>query len=133
MLHIRSVEKKFGSLPVLKQVNLEARAGEFLVLLGPSGCGKSTLLNIIAGLEAASAGDIVIGDPDGVVIVPRSEIRAVLAQLAAVRANEASMLKAVRAGLREPGFITAILASDRVRYVDAGPIRTRAMSAIASL
>jgi multiple sugar transport system ATP-binding protein len=60
MLNVASIEKKFGSLQVLKRVNLEAKAGEFLVLLGPSGCGKSTLLNIIAGLEAASAGDILI-------------------------------------------------------------------------
>ena len=65
-----------------------------------------------------AAGDIVVGDPDGVVIVPRSEIGAVLARLEAVRAGEAQMLEAVRGGLREPGFITAILASDRVRYID---------------
>jgi multiple sugar transport system ATP-binding protein len=60
MLRVSSVEKSFGALRVLKQVNLEAEPGEFLVLLGPSGCGKSTLLNIIAGLEAASSGDIWI-------------------------------------------------------------------------
>jgi multiple sugar transport system ATP-binding protein len=61
MLQVAAIEKRFGALHVLKQVTLEARAGDFLVLLGPSGCGKSTLLNIIAGLEAASGGEIVIG------------------------------------------------------------------------
>src|SRR5215470_6583936 len=64
------------------------------------------------------AGDIVIGDPDGVVLVPGGEIAAVLAQLKAVRAKEAAMLKAVQGGLKEPSFVAAILASDRVRYLD---------------
>jgi len=75
-------------------------------------------LPIVCGGVPVAAGDIVIGDPDGVVIVPRAEIGAVLAQLAAVRANEAKMLKAVQGGLKEPGFMTVILASDRVRYID---------------
>jgi 4-hydroxy-4-methyl-2-oxoglutarate aldolase len=73
---------------------------------------------VVCGGVPVAAGDVVIGDPDGVVIVPRGEIRAVLAQLAAVRVNEAKMLKAVQGGLLEPGFMTAILASDRVRYID---------------
>jgi multiple sugar transport system ATP-binding protein len=60
VLKIASVEKRFGAVQVLKKIDLEARPGEFLVLLGPSGCGKSTLLGIISGLESASSGDIVI-------------------------------------------------------------------------
>lgn len=60
MLKIQAIEKKFGELSVLKQIDLDARPGEFLVLLGPSGCGKSTLLNIIAGLEEPTAGEILI-------------------------------------------------------------------------
>jgi multiple sugar transport system ATP-binding protein len=60
VLKIASIEKRFGALQVLNKIDLEARTGEFLVLLGPSGCGKSTLLSIIAGLEEASAGDIMI-------------------------------------------------------------------------
>ncbi len=62
MLRVASVEKTYGTLQVLKKVELEAGQGEFLVLLGPSGCGKSTLLNIIAGLDTASSGDIIIDD-----------------------------------------------------------------------
>ena len=85
----------------------------------PARNGPGTVgLPVVCGGVPVAAGDIVVGDPDGVVIVPRAEIGAVLARLEAVRANEAAMLKAVRGGLREPGFITAILASDRVRYVD---------------
>ena len=50
-LTVRDVQKRFGSVEVLKGINLEMGSGEFTVLVGPSGCGKSTLLNIIAGLE----------------------------------------------------------------------------------
>jgi len=60
-LSIKGVRKSFGSLEVLKNIDLELDDGGFLVLLGPSGCGKSTLLSIIAGLEPSSGGDIVIG------------------------------------------------------------------------
>jgi len=85
----------------------------------PARNGPGTVgLPVVCGGVPIAAGDVVIGDPDGVVIVPRAAIGAVLAQLATVRANEAKMLKAVQGGLREPGFMTAILASNRVRYID---------------
>ncbi len=58
---IRNVAKSFGSLSVMNDVTLSIDKGEFIVLVGPSGCGKSTLLRIIAGLEDASRGDIMIG------------------------------------------------------------------------
>src|SRR5256714_15179354 len=60
-LTVRDVQKRFGSVEVLKGINLEMGSGEFTVLVGPSGCGKSTLLNIIAGLERQSSGSIQIG------------------------------------------------------------------------
>jgi multiple sugar transport system ATP-binding protein len=59
-LVISGLRKRFGSLEVLKGIDLEARAGEFVALVGPSGCGKSTLLAMIAGLESISAGTIHI-------------------------------------------------------------------------
>ena len=61
-LSVRNVRKVFGTVEVLKDIDLEIDSGEFLILVGPSGCGKSTLLNIIAGLDTATAGDILIGD-----------------------------------------------------------------------
>jgi NitT/TauT family transport system ATP-binding protein len=63
-MQIINVSKVFPgrdqAVEALRPVNLEVAAGEFVCLLGPSGCGKSTLLSIIAGLEAASSGEVWI-------------------------------------------------------------------------
>ncbi len=61
-LKLENVSKSFGQVPVLKNINLEAEAGAFVVLLGPSGCGKSTLLRLITGLTEDHEGEIYIGD-----------------------------------------------------------------------
>jgi multiple sugar transport system ATP-binding protein len=61
-ISLRSVAKSYGSLKVLKDIDLEVRHGEFVSLVGPSGCGKSTLLRMIAGLEEIGDGEISIGD-----------------------------------------------------------------------
>src|SRR5580700_9396795 len=54
-----------GTLPVLRDVSLEVRRGEFLALLGPSGCGKSTLLRLLLGLIAVEPrGRVVRHDPE---------------------------------------------------------------------
>ncbi|MEO8566275.1 MAG: sn-glycerol-3-phosphate ABC transporter ATP-binding protein UgpC [Betaproteobacteria bacterium] len=58
---IRSVEKRFGSTPVIRGVDIDIADGEFCVLVGPSGCGKSTLLRMLAGLEEITGGEIWIG------------------------------------------------------------------------
>ena len=60
-LEIRALRKRFGSLEILKGIDISLEQGGFLVLVGPSGCGKSTLLNTIAGLESISSGEILIG------------------------------------------------------------------------
>ncbi|MDK2869402.1 MAG: multiple sugar transport system ATP-binding protein [Pyrococcus sp.] len=69
------VWKQFGSFTAVKDLTLEVRDGEFLVLLGPSGCGKTTTLRMIAGLEEPTKGQIYIGDklvadPEKGVFVP---------------------------------------------------------------
>ncbi|MDY8111037.1 sn-glycerol-3-phosphate ABC transporter ATP-binding protein UgpC [Fulvimarina sp. 2208YS6-2-32] len=63
-LKLRRLHKSFGTFEVLHDISLDIEAGEFVVFVGPSGCGKSTLLRLIAGLEAASAGDVFIGGTD---------------------------------------------------------------------
>ena len=62
-LVLRNVDKAYGQVKVLKDINLEITTGELIVFVGPSGCGKSTLLRMIAGLEKISAGEFSI---DGV-------------------------------------------------------------------
>jgi multiple sugar transport system ATP-binding protein len=61
-VEIRNVSKAFGSVQILHGVSVDIADGEFVVLVGPSGCGKSTLLRMVAGLEAVTAGSVVIGD-----------------------------------------------------------------------
>jgi putative ABC transport system ATP-binding protein len=59
MLYISGIEKRFGGRSVLSAVSLRVDAGEYVAIVGESGVGKSTLLNIIAGLEAADAGEVL--------------------------------------------------------------------------
>src|ERR687893_2474653 len=56
------VDKYFGNVHVLKDLNIDIADQEFLVLVGPSGCGKSTALRMIAGLETISSGEMRIGE-----------------------------------------------------------------------
>ncbi|MDR3374640.1 MAG: ABC transporter ATP-binding protein [Ancalomicrobiaceae bacterium] len=63
-LVLDGIFKGFGSVDVLKDINLTVEEGEFIVFVGPSGCGKSTLLRLIAGLEEVSEGAIFIGGRD---------------------------------------------------------------------
>ncbi|WP_103256131.1 ABC transporter ATP-binding protein [Tabrizicola aquatica] len=62
-LVLKNVEKAYGEVKVLKDINLDIKTGELIVFVGPSGCGKSTLLRMIAGLEKITGGDFSI---DGV-------------------------------------------------------------------
>ncbi len=62
MLRISNVHKRYGRVEVLRGLDLELTAGEFVTLLGPSGCGKTTLLRLIAGLEVPDAGEIRLDD-----------------------------------------------------------------------
>ena len=57
-IEVKDLTLSFGSISVLKNMNLDVAEGEFIVLLGPSGCGKSTLLNCLAGLLDITDGQI---------------------------------------------------------------------------
>ncbi len=58
---LKNVKKSFGSVQIIKGVDLNITDGEFCVFVGPSGCGKSTLLRMIAGLEDITSGTLQIG------------------------------------------------------------------------
>ncbi|MEE9249861.1 MAG: amino acid ABC transporter ATP-binding protein, partial [Alphaproteobacteria bacterium] len=64
MIDIKNVHKWFGSLHVLKGINLAVDEGEVLVLVGPSGSGKSTLLRCINGLARVNEGQVVVNGVD---------------------------------------------------------------------
>ena len=74
ILKIVNLNKKFGNLEVLKDVNLSLNEGEILNVLGDSGCGKSTLLRIIAGLETPSGGQIFVKEGCGTAMMFQSYI-----------------------------------------------------------
>lgn len=59
---IKDASKKYGEVLAVKDMNLEIKDREFMVLVGPSGCGKSTTLRMVAGLEVITSGEIYIGD-----------------------------------------------------------------------
>jgi len=61
---LSDINKKFGAFTALDHINLEVPEGELVALLGPSGCGKTTLLRIIAGLEQADQGRVIINGED---------------------------------------------------------------------
>ena len=58
ILEVRGLKKSFGSIEILKGIDLDVKRGEVIVIIGPSGTGKSTFLRCLNGLEAASAGEI---------------------------------------------------------------------------
>src|SRR5690606_6970517 len=65
-----AIRKSYGALEVIRGVDLEVQAGEFVVFVGPSGCGKSTMLRMIAGLEDVTDGVIEIAGRDVTMTAP---------------------------------------------------------------
>lgn len=65
------MQKSFGAVRVLEELNLAVDPGKFLVLLGASDSGKTTALRILSGLETATAGRVLIGDRDVTDILPK--------------------------------------------------------------
>jgi NitT/TauT family transport system ATP-binding protein len=61
-LAIRSLNKWFGALEALRNINLDIERGGFVSVVGPSGCGKTTFLRIVAGLESATSGEVLIDE-----------------------------------------------------------------------
>ena len=70
-IQLQHVNKSFGTHAVIPDASLEIKDGEFVVFVGPSGCGKSTLLRLIAGLEEATDGEVVIAGKDVTDVPPQ--------------------------------------------------------------
>jgi len=69
-ISLQRLRKTYGKVAAIKDLSLEIREGEFLVLLGPSGCGKTTTLRAIAGLEGLDRGHVLIGTRDVTALPP---------------------------------------------------------------
>ena len=86
-LSIRNVTRSYGSVQILKGIDIEVDAGEFLILVGASGCGKSTLLNIIAGLDVPTGGSIHIAGREVTHALPKDRDIAMVFQSYALYPN----------------------------------------------
>ena len=99
-----------GILPIGLPVYCAGITANSPVRNGPGTVG----LPIVLGGATVASGDLVIGDNDGIVIVPRDQVGTVLKKLPDIRAAEAALEAKVKGGLEVPDFIQAILDSDRV-------------------
>jgi len=73
-IRIEGLCRSFGDVPVLRGLDLEVPAGQFLAIVGKSGCGKSTLLRLLTGLDQPDAGRISFAGPAGEAVTPNARI-----------------------------------------------------------
>lgn len=102
-ISLNKVEKTFGSIDVIKGIDLEIKDGEFLVFVGPSGCGKSTLLRLICGLEEVTKGEIIV-DEQNVTDLPPSERQLAMVFQSYALYPHMTVRKNIGFGLRIAGF-----------------------------
>jgi lactose/L-arabinose transport system ATP-binding protein len=126
-LKLRGVRKSFGSVEVIKGVDLDIASKEFVVFVGPSGCGKSTLLRMIAGLEGISSGELYIGDQQMNDVDPSRRGIAMVFQTYAlyphmtVRENMGFALRF--AGVPKPEIARQV--DEAARILELGPLMNR--------
>jgi glutamate transport system ATP-binding protein len=119
MIAIRDVNKHFGSLHVLRDINLEVARGQVVVVLGPSGSGKSTLCRTINRLETIDSGSIAI---DG------EELPAEGRKLAQLRSDVGMVFQSFNLFAHKTILENVTLAPMKVRGVSKDKARERAMA-----
>ena len=127
LMSARAEQRGVGGMVIWGAIrdSAELREGSFPVFAsgithrGPykNGPGEINVPIVMGGIPV-NPGDIVVGDADGVVIIPRWRVDDVLIRLEAVRAREADLAEKLAAGLGVPRRVTELLASPRVRYLD---------------
>lgn len=108
IIEIRHLVKEFDGIPVVNDVSLTVRRGEFFSILGPSGSGKTTLLRLLAGLEAPLGGDIIIEGHQMVGVSPHLRPVNMVFQSYALFPHM-TVLENIGFGLRMKGIETCVL------------------------
>jgi 4-hydroxy-4-methyl-2-oxoglutarate aldolase len=108
------VRDKVGILAVGVPVYCAGLTPNSPVRNGPGTVG----LPVVLGGVTIASGDVLVGDDDGVVVIPRGDLDIVTAKLADVRAAEAALEAKVKAGLELPDFVSVLLASDKIARID---------------
>jgi len=119
MISIQGVNKHFGALHVLKDINLDVDRGQVVVVLGPSGSGKSTLCRTINRLETIDSGSIAI---DGAVLPAEGR------KLAQLRSDVGMVFQSFNLFAHKTIVENVMLAPVKVRKIGADQARERAMS-----
>ena len=119
MISIRGVNKHFGALHVLRDINLDIDRGQVVVVIGPSGSGKSTLCRVINRLETVDSGTIAI-DGEQLPIEGR--------KLAQLRSNVGMVFQSFNLFAHKTVLENVMLAPITVRHLARQPARERAMA-----
>ncbi|MFC3435432.1 amino acid ABC transporter ATP-binding protein [Nocardia seriolae] len=118
MISMRNVDKHFGSLHVLRDINLEVPKGQVVIVVGPSGSGKSTLCRTINRLETIDSGDIAV---DGVKLPDEGKA------LAKLRADVGMVFQQFNLFAHKTILDNVMLAPVKVRRIDKAAARKRAL------
>ena len=119
MISIKGVNKHFGALHVLRDINLDIDRGQVVVVIGPSGSGKSTLCRVINRLETVDSGTIAI-DGEQLPVEGR--------KLAQLRSNVGMVFQSFNLFAHKTVLENVMLAPMTVRHLDRQPARERAMA-----
>jgi polar amino acid transport system ATP-binding protein len=120
IINLTGVSKSFGALQVLKEINLDVRPGEVLVLIGASGSGKSTVLRIMSGLETADAGEVWVNE------VPLHDAR----RAKEIRGHVGMVFQQFNLFPHKSALGNVTLALIKARKMSAADARKRAMGAL---